>query len=82
MTELSESDGLETYDPQRIKDLTQEKKKQALASLMLTSEKRADQDGHEKLKGRCVAVNSKQRAYTGHGHSDGSLPTVITGSIF
>ena len=82
MAELSEIDGLETYEPQRIEDLTYEDKKQALESLILISEKRANQDGKENIKGRCVAVVSKQRSYDGYEKSDGSLPTVITDSIF
>merc|ERR1712086_960315 len=59
MVELSEIDGLETYEPQRIDDLTYEDKKRALESLILISEKRADQDSKSKIKGRCVAVGSK-----------------------
>ena len=59
IAELSEIDGLETYEPQRIEDLTYEDKKRALESLILISEKRADQDGKSKIKGRCVAVGSK-----------------------
>merc|ERR1712086_476948 len=82
MDELSEIDGLETYEPQRIEDLTYETKKRALESLLLISEKRADQDGKSKRKGRCVAVGSKQRSYDGYEKSDGSSPTVITDSIF
>ena len=82
MAELSEIDGLETYEPQRIKDLTYEDKTRALESLILISEKRADQDGKSKIKGRCVAVGSKQRSYDGYEKSDGSSPTVITDSIF
>ena len=82
MDELSEIDGLETYEPQRIEDLSYEDKKRALESLILIFEKRADQDGHSKIKGRCVVVGSKQRTYNGDEKSDGSSPTVITDSIF
>jgi hypothetical protein len=56
MAELSEIDGLETHEPQKIEDLSYKDKKRALGSLILISEKRADQDGHSKIKGRCVAV--------------------------
>ena len=42
MVELSKFDGLETYEPQRIEDLTYKDKKRALESLILLSEKRAD----------------------------------------
>ena len=57
-------------------------KKRALESLILISEKRADQDGHSKIKGQCVSVGSKQRTYDGYKKSDGSSPTVIIDSIF
>ena len=40
MAELSEIDGLETYEPQRIKDLSYKDKKRALKSLILISEKK------------------------------------------
>ena len=82
INELSEIDGLETYKPQRIKDLTYKGKTWALGLLILIYEKRADQDSHEKMKGRCVAVGSKQGTYNGYDKSDGSLPVVITNSIF
>ena len=59
INELSETDGLQTHEPQRIKDLTFEDKKRALELLMLIFEKRANQDGHEKIKGICVTVGSK-----------------------
>ena len=51
MAELSEIDGLETYEPQRTKDLSYEDKTQALESLILISKKKADQDGRSKIKG-------------------------------
>ena len=51
MNTLSEFDGLETFEPQRIKDLTYENKEQTLGLLILIAEERADQDGHEKIKG-------------------------------
>ena len=81
MNELLETVGLETYEPQRIVDLTYKDKKRALWTLLLISENRADQDGHKKIKGRCVAVDSKQRAYDGYEKSYGSLPTVITNTV-
>ena len=82
MAELTEVDDLETYEPQRIEDLTYEDEKEALESLILISEKRADQDGHKKIKGQCVTVDSKQRTYDGYEKSDGLLAMVITDSIF
>jgi len=82
MAELLEIDGLETYKPQRIKDLSYEDQHRSLESLILISGKRANQDGHSKIKGRCVAVGSKQRTYDGYEKSDGSSQTVITDSIF
>ena len=51
MNELSAIDGLKTRERRRIKDLTYEDKKQALKLLILISEKRFDQDGHEEIKG-------------------------------
>ena len=82
MDELPEIDWLETYEPQRIKDLSYEDKKQVFESLILMSEDRADQDGHSKIKGQCVAVGRKQRTYNGYEKFNGSSPTVITDNIF
>ena len=82
MAGLSEIDGLETYEPQRIEDLSYEDKKRVLESRILITEKRANQDSHSKIKGRCVAVGRKQRIYGGCEKSDGSSLTVITDSIF
>jgi hypothetical protein len=59
MNELLDIDGLETYEPQRIGNLTYKDNKRALRALLLISENRADQDGHKMIKGRCVAVDSK-----------------------
>ena len=56
--------------------------KRALESLILISEKKADQDGQKKIKGQCVAIGSKQRTYDGYEKSDRSSPTGITNSIF
>ena len=49
MNELSEIDGLETHEPQRIKDLIYKDKNRALELLILISKKRAGQDGCEKV---------------------------------
>ena len=59
MNELSENNDLETYEPQRIKGLIYKDKKRTLESLILISERMANQNGHEKIKGGCVAVGSK-----------------------
>jgi len=75
--ELKEIDSFETYEPLRAQDLTEKKKKEALESLFLLTEKRDD-----RIKGRKVAVGSKQRTYDGYDKSDGSSPTVTTDSIF
>ena len=64
MNELSEIDCLNSYEPQRIKNLTYEDKKRALELIILVSEKRADQDAHEKTKSRYIAVGSKQAPMT------------------
>ena len=75
--ELKEIDSFDTYVPLHAKDLTWEEKQMALESLFLLTEKR---DG--RIKGRKVAVGSKQRTYDGYDKSDGSSPTVTTDSIF
>ena len=49
MAELSEIDGLETHESQRIEDLSYEDEQIALKSLILISEKRANQNGHSKI---------------------------------
>ena len=82
MNELSKMDGLKTCEPQRIEDMTYENKNWGLESLILIFEKRADKGVHEKIKGQCVAVGSKQHAYDGYEKSNGSFSTVITNSIF
>ena len=81
MAELSESDDLETYEPQRIEDLTYEDKK-ALESPILISEKRADQDGHKQIKHIHVTVGSNQRTYDGDEKYSWSSLMVTTDSIF
>ena len=82
MNELSEIDGLESYEPQRIEDLTYEDKNGHSNRYYLFLEKRVDQDGHKNIKGQHMAVGSKQRAYDRYEKSNGSSPTVITNSIF
>ena len=45
------------------------------------TEKRADEEGHRKIKSRMVADDSKQGSYEGWEKSDGSSPTAKTDSI-
>ena len=75
--ELKEIDSFDTYIPLREQDLSEKEKKDALESLFVLTEKR---DG--RIKGRKVAVGSKQRTYDGYEKSDGSSPTVTTDGIF
>ena len=75
--ELKEIDSFDTYVPLHAKDLSWEEKQMALESLFLLTEKR---DGS--IKGRKVAVGSKQRTYDGYDKSGGSSPTITTDSIF
>ena len=45
------------------------------ANIKKVTEKRADEQGKRKIKGRFVADGSKQRSYEGYEKSDGSSPT-------
>ena len=45
------------------------------------TEKRADEEGHRKIKSRMVADGSKQRSYEEHEKSGGSSPTARTDSV-
>jgi hypothetical protein len=86
MNDLSEIDGLKTYEPQRITDLTYKDKKRALESPILVSEKRANQDGHQKSRidmWQLVTSNVSMMDMTHPiGHHRQSLQTVITNSLF
>ena len=62
--------------PIHANTLILEEKRIALEALCLITEKR---DG--RIKGRKVAVGSKERTYDGYDMSDGSSPTVQTDSI-
>ena len=79
VSELSEMDSSETYEPQGIKICPTRKTTITLKSHILISNKRADKDGHQKIKGSCV---SKQSTYDGYEKMDESSSTVITDSIF
>ena len=59
LKELTEIDDFETYKPVHKKDLTYEDRKNALESLMKITEKREDETGNHKIKGRMVADGSK-----------------------
>ena len=48
---------------------------------MKITEKREDETGNRKIKGRMVADGSKQRSYEGYEKSDGSSPTARTDSV-
>ena len=45
------------------------------------TEKRADEEGHRKIKSCMVADGSKQRSYEEHEKSDGSSSTARTDSV-
>ena len=63
--------------PLKASNLLWEEKKKALESLTSVIEKR-----NGDIQAREVADGSKQRMYDGYNKSDGSSPTVVTGSIF
>ena len=74
--EIKEIDNFQTYEPLHAKDLTWEEKRKALEALFFLTEKR-----DRRMKGRKVAVGSRQRIYDGYEKSDGSSPTVTNDSI-
>ena len=59
LKELTEIDDFETYKPVHKEDLSPEDRKNALESLMKITEKRKDETGDRKIKGRMVADGSK-----------------------
>ena len=65
MKEASQIDALKTFTPQKPSGLTKEDKRMALEAMMLISQKRPDSEGKQLVKGRLVAVGSKQRSYEG-----------------
>ena len=74
--ELSQIHHMATYTPMDHTKLTPEQKRKALSALFFLTEK---QDG--KMKGRNVAVGSKQRSFDGYKKSDGASPTVSTNGL-
>ena len=68
MTELSQIDNFETYRyrPLHKHELSEQDRKDALESTIKETEKRADEEGHHKIKSRMVADVSKQRSYEGY----------------
>ena len=56
--------------------LTNEEKRKALSALFLLTEKRSGE-----IKGRKVAVGSKQQTYDGYKKSDVTSPTVSTNGV-
>ena len=74
--ELSQIHNLDTYTPMDHTKLTPNQKRKALSALFFLTEK---QDG--KMKGRNVAVGSKQRSFDGYKKSDGASPTVSTNGL-
>jgi hypothetical protein len=62
-------------------ELSEEDHKNALESMMKVTEKREDEVGNRKIKGRLVADGSKQRSCERYEKSDGSSPTARTDSV-
>ena len=81
MTELSQIDDFETYRPLHKHELSKQDRRDALEPMIKVTEKRADEEGHCKIKSRMVADGSKQRSYEGYEKSDGSSPTARTDSV-
>ena len=81
MTELTQIDDFETYKPIHKHELSEQDRRDALESMIKVTEKRADEEGHRKIKSRMVADGSKQRSYEGYEKSDGSSPTARTDSV-
>ena len=81
LNKLKEIDDFETYKPAHKEDLSYEDRNNALELLMKITEKREDETGNRKIKGRMAADGSKQRSYEGYEKSDGSSPTARTDSV-
>ena len=81
MTELSQVDDFEAYRPLHKHELSEQDRKDALESMIRVTEKRADEEGHSKIKSRMVADGSKHRSYEGYEKSDGSSLTARTDSV-
>ena len=65
MAELTQIDNFETYKPVHKHELSEQDRRDALESMIEVTEKRADEEGHRKIKSRMVADGSKQRSYEG-----------------
>ena len=74
LTKLTQVDEFETYQPMHKHELGKEDRKKILESMMKVTEKRADETGHSKIKGRMVANGSKQRSYEGYENQMGRHP--------
>ena len=81
MTELSQIDDFETYRPLHKHKLSEQDRRDALEFMIKVTEKRADEEGHRKIKSRMAADGSEQRSYKGYEKSDGSSPTARTDSV-
>ena len=81
MTELSQIDDFETHRPLHKHELSKQDRRDALESMIKVTEKRADEEGHRKIKSRMVTDDSKQRSYEGYEKSDGSPPMAWTDSV-
>ena len=81
MTELSQIDDFKTYRPLHKHKLGEQDRRDALESMIKVTEKRADEEGHRKIKSRMVADGSKQRSHEGYEKSDGSPPTARTDRV-
>ena len=60
MTELSQIDGFETYRPLLKHDLSKQDRRDALESMIKVTKKRADEEGHHKIKSWMIADGSKE----------------------
>ena len=80
-TKLSQIDDFETYWPLHKHELSEQDRRDALESMINVTKKRADEEGHCKIKSQMVADDSKQRSYEGYEKSDGSSPTARTDSV-
>ena len=81
MTELTQIDDFETYKPIHKHELSEQDRRHALESMIKVTEKRADEEGHCKIKSQMVADGSKQRSYEGYEKSDGPSPIARTDSV-
>ena len=76
LKELTQLHDMDTYVPLFAGDLTKEERRKALEAFFFLVEKR-----NGEIKGRKVAIGSKQRTYEGYKKSDGTSPTVSTNGL-